>query len=310
MGFWIDQGHHARIEGRRLAMACFLVLVAWVPPAAQAEDGALGEALLAEVNARRLEAGVESLELHPALTTVARRQVRAVSVRGETGSDPDIVPDTTRLLYKEGYAAHRWSEGTLIVGSAGTLLEQWQQVSPDFHRQMTEGDFENVGLAFGRYRGRPVVTMVLALTMRTAEWRQAKPLENLERVRALALETVNAVRIEQGRTPIRQNSQLDLAAQRHAEDMLRRAYYDHISPEGDRPSDRARAAEYARARSISENIAKGPFEPDEVVHRWMNSSGHRRNILRRGVTEMGFGVAFGENENGFEILWVQLFGAR
>ena len=72
----------------------------------------------------------------------------------------------------------------------------------------------------------------------------------------------------------------------------------------------ARAAGYPRARSLSENIAKGPFTPDEVVHRWMNSSGHRRNILRRGATVMGMGVAFGENANGFEVVWVQVFASR
>ncbi len=92
--------------------------------------------------------------------------------------------------------------------------------------------------------------------------------------------------------------------------MLRRAYYDHVSPEGETVRDRVRAAGGSRRRGLAENIAKGLFTPDEVVRRWMNSSGHRRNILHRGAAEMGLGVAFGENENGFEVVWVQVFASR
>ncbi len=73
---------------------------------------------------------------------------------------------------------------------------------------------------------------------------------------------------------------------------------------------RVRAAGYRGARALAENIAKGPFTPDEVVRRWLNSPGHRRNILRRGAVETGFGVAFGENANGFEVVWVQVFSGR
>ncbi len=146
---------------------------------------------------------------------------------------------------------------------------------------------------------------------RISEWRQAAPLADLPSVRALALAlaTVNQLRLEHGRAPVRSEDSLDAAAQRHAEDMLRRAYY-HASPEGKTVGDRVRTAGYRGRRGLAENIAKGPFTPDEVVRRWMNSSGHRRNILHRGAAETGFGVAFGENRNGFEVVWVQVFASR
>ena len=88
--------------------------------------------------------------------------------------------------------------------------------------------------------------------------------------------------------------------------MLRRAYYSHTSPEGGTPGQRVQASGH-RARSVAENIAKGLFTPDEVVRRWLASPGHRRNVLFRRATEMGAGVAFGENARGFEVVWVQVF---
>ncbi len=158
-----------------------------------------------------------------------------------------------------------------------------------------------------RRQGRPIYALVLAISQRTVEWRQALPLADLETVRAEVLAAVNAARRRAGRQPVAGQAHLDLAAQRHAEDMLRRRYYDHESPEGDTARQRARAAGYSGSRTLTENIAKGLFTPEEVVRRWLDSSGHRRNILRRGAAQMGAGVAFGENANGFEVLWVQVF---
>ena len=291
-----------------------LSLVLGGPPSASPVLGTVGEqaarqALLAEINGLRRQAGLETLALDPALTTIAREQVANVARSGRMGTDPEIITSTTHRLYREGYAAHRWSEGTLIAVHEDDLLGQWRQAQPDFHTKVTAGDFEDVGIALGRFRGRPLVSMVVALKTRTYEWRQAEPLRDLDRVRREALATVNQIRGDRGLPAVRPQAQLDEAAQRHAEDMLRRAYYDHTSPEGTTAGRRVRDTGHSRARGVAENIAKGPFGPSEVVHRWMNSSGHRQNILKRRATEMGLGVAFGENANGFEVVWVQVFAS-
>lgn len=57
---------------------------------------------------------------------------------------------------------------------------------------------------------------------------------------------------------------------------------------------------------VAENIAKGIFSPDDAVQRWFDSPGHRENILLRKAREVGVGVAFGDNDNGFEVVWVQV----
>ena len=68
-----------------------------------------------------------------------------------------------------------------------------------------------------------------------------------------------------------------------------------------------RPAGFSRRPAISENLAKGLFSPAEVVDRWMNSSGHRKNILNPRFTRLGSGVAFGETAQGVEVVWVQMF---
>jgi uncharacterized protein YkwD len=101
---------------------------------------------------------------------------------------------------------------------------------------------------------------------------------------------------------------LRAAAQAPAEDQLRRADYDPVSPEGDRVRQRVERSGVFGLRLVGENIAKGLFDPRETVRRWLDSSGHRRNILHPRFSTLGVGVAFGENENGFEVIWVQTFG--
>ncbi|MEM7353824.1 MAG: CAP domain-containing protein [Acidobacteriota bacterium] len=267
-------------------------------------------ALLAELNVARQAAGQPVVEPHPVLCDIARNEAAAVAERGGTPTRADHINSITRRLYGSGYAPHSWTEGSLIATSDDAIWRQWHSVRPEWCRDAETGDFEHAGIGLARYGGRLVVTLVLALRTRTVEWRQAEPLEDLARVREVALAEVNRLRRAEDREPLVADTLLDTAAQRHAADMLRREFYAHQNPEGDTVRHRTRAAGY-RGKRVAENIAKGLFTPDEVVRRWMNSSGHRRNILHRGVTDMGFGVAFGVNRaNEFEVTWVQVFASR
>jgi uncharacterized protein YkwD len=98
---------------------------------------------------------------------------------------------------------------------------------------------------------------------------------------------------------------LTAAAQAHSADMVARAFYSHTSPEGRQPWDRAAAAGSTR-RTIGENIACGQRSPAEVVDGWMNSPGHRANILKPDFTHIGVGFAGGGPQGTY---WTQLFGA-
>jgi uncharacterized protein YkwD len=118
-----------------------------------------------------------------------------------------------------------------------------------------------------------------------------------------ALKLVNQAREAEGLAPLALEDALVDAAEAHAEDMLERDYYDHVSPEGETVRDRYLAAGGDDGRLVSENIAlcEGcPTPPDperiEALHAgWMESPEHRENILDPGLATFGFAMASGED---------------
>ncbi|MCX4966741.1 sigma-70 family RNA polymerase sigma factor [Streptomyces sp. NBC_00654] len=115
---------------------------------------------------------------------------------------------------------------------------------------------------------------------------------------------VNAERAKEGCGPVRGNGLMSTAAQRHSADMASRDYFAHTSPDGTDPGDRLTAAGY-RWSTYGENIAKGQRTPAEVMSSWMNSPGHRANILNCSFEEIGVGM----RSTGSGPVWTQNFGA-
>lgn len=82
------------------------------------------------------------------------------------------------------------------------------------------------------------------------------------------------------------------AAQAHSDDMARRNYFSHTSPEGRTMVDRLRA-QGASYRLVAENIAMGQPTAREAVRSWLGSAGHRQNIENCGFTRHGVGLNAG-----------------
>ena len=111
---------------------------------------------------------------------------------------------------------------------------------------------------------------------------------------------VNLERAKAGCGPVRTDDRLTAAARGHSRDMVDRDYFSHTSPEGKGPGDRAAAAGYPRWSG--ENIAAGYPTPEAVVRGWMDSPGHRANILN--CQSKATGVGYDAREN----MWTQMFG--
>ncbi len=120
------------------------------------------------------------------------------------------------------------------------------------------------------------------------------------------LRLTNAERAYYGLPALTFNATLGTAAQLHAEDMAANSYLEHTGLNGSTPASRATNAGYDYLY-IGENIAAGYQTPEEVVDAWMNSEGHRANILNSNYTEIGFGYAYQYNDY-YGSYWVQLFG--
>ncbi|MEQ9318063.1 MAG: CAP domain-containing protein, partial [Polyangiaceae bacterium] len=106
--------------------------------------------------------------------------------------------------------------------------------------------------------------------------------------------------------PVGAHPQLRAAARGHADDMARRDYFDHHSPEGTGPMQRAIAAGY-QGGFVGENIAAGQRSPAEVVQAWIDSPGHCVNLMDPRFRFLGVGYLFDQNDK-FGDYWVQNFG--
>jgi uncharacterized protein YkwD len=111
----------------------------------------------------------------------------------------------------------------------------------------------------------------------------------------------NVERARAGCGAVRVDARLQAAAEAHSKDMVDRDYFDHTSPDGEGPGDRAAAAGYPSWSG--ENIAVGYPTPEAVVQGWMNSTGHRANILN--CQSKATGVGFDQRKN----MWTQMFGS-
>lgn len=118
-------------------------------------------------------------------------------------------------------------------------------------------------------------------------------------------ELVNAERAKEGCGPVTVNDRLNTAALRHSADMEAKDYFSHTSQDGRDPGDRITAAGY-RWSTYGENIAKGQRTPADVMRSWMDSPGHRANILNCSFKEIGVG----KQDSGGGPVWTQVFGAR
>ncbi|MCX4796388.1 CAP domain-containing protein [Streptomyces sp. NBC_01242] len=130
----------------------------------------------------------------------------------------------------------------------------------------------------------------------------SKPAAPASRAAARVLTLVNRVRAEAGCSPLAKSAKLTKAARAHSADMASHRNMSHTSSDGSAASDRITGSGYDW-RAYGENVARGYTTPEDVVAGWMNSPGHRRNILDCSFKEIGVGVAQPGN------YWTQDFGA-
>ena len=111
---------------------------------------------------------------------------------------------------------------------------------------------------------------------------------------------VNEQRVKNGLNPLTENWELSRVARYKSQDMVDNRYFSHTSPTYGSPFQMIRAFGIS-FRQAGENIAYGQRTPQAVVNAWMNSSGHRANILNASYTQIGVGYMAAGN------YWTQMF---
>ncbi|GIN88320.1 serine protease [Heyndrickxia sporothermodurans] len=114
------------------------------------------------------------------------------------------------------------------------------------------------------------------------------------------VDLTNKERAKNGLSALKIDTELSKVARIKSNDMATKKYFDHNSPTYGSPFDMMKKFGISY-RSAGENIAMGQRSPEEVVKAWMNSEGHRANILNKNYTHIGVGYV--ENGN----YWTQEF---
>ena len=133
-----------------------------------------------------------------------------------------------------------------------------------------------------------------------AEQKPAEEAKSLSEFEQRVVELTNAERTKQGLPALKIDTELSKVARIKSEDMQKNNYFDHNSPTYGSPFDMMKKFGISYT-SAGENIAQGQRTPEEVVQAWMNSAGHRANILNNGFTHIGVGYVESGN------YWTQQF---
>jgi uncharacterized protein YkwD len=117
-------------------------------------------------------------------------------------------------------------------------------------------------------------------------------------------ELINKERAKAGCGSVRTDERMRVAGRAHSADMAKNNYFSHTGLDGSTFVDRLERAGYPRSGAAGENIAYGYATAQDVVTGWMNSEGHRNNILNCSAKATGVGLAY----RGSTPYWTQLFG--
>lgn len=124
------------------------------------------------------------------------------------------------------------------------------------------------------------------------------------------LRLTNVTRSEHGIPELKESFLLNAVAVDRARDMFEKQYFDHVSPTGEKAADIAQKAGY-RYKMIGENIAAGAFITNQkIINGWMQSPGHRKNLLSGKFEEIGVAVVRGRLEGDETWIAVQVFGRQ
>ncbi|MFD7433872.1 CAP domain-containing protein [Streptomyces sp. NPDC059861] len=265
------------------------------PPGPPSAPDPLG--FLPLVNLARARAGSPPVALDARLTDAARQHARAMAAAGRLGVEGGDGVAVHQRVTAAGFAY--LTIGEHLVSGPRTPAEFVDHClrTHGLRRTLHDPAFTHAGLAHAD-GGRSGDTFWTAL------WATPLTPAGLARATADVIDLTNHARTRAGLPSLAQGPALTRAAQAHSDDMVARDFYSHTAPDGSRPWDRAAAAGSTR-RSIGENIACGQRSPTEVVTGWMNSPGHRANILKPDFTHIGIGFAGGGRSGTY---WTQLFG--
>jgi uncharacterized protein YkwD/stress response protein SCP2 len=267
------------------------------PASSPPVPAAAGDSFLSLVNAERTRAGVRRVTLDARLAAAAQSHATVMAGQGRLSTEG---PDGTSVYQRVtagGYAYLTIAEHLVSGPRTAAGFVDYCRTGEATRRPLHDPLLVDAGIG-------QAVDARSGDFFWTALWARPFSAEGLARTVSDVLALTNAERAASRLAPLAHDPRLAAAAHAHSADMVARGFYSHTTPEGLQPWDRARAAGSAH-RGIGENIACGQRAAAEVVRGWMNSPGHRANILKPDFTHLGVGFVGGGQAGMY---WTQLFG--
>lgn len=249
------------------------------------------------VNSARTTAGSRPVRADARLVSAARAHAAAMAAAGALSVETRDGVSVHQRVVAAGFAY--LTVGEHLVSGPRTPAEfvAYCLRAERTRRTLHDASFTHAGWAY-------VTAGPAGETYWTALWAVPLTPDGLARTTAEVVGLTNRERAGAGLPVLGVDARLTAAAQAHSADMVARDFYSHTDPDGGKPWDRAAAAGAGQG-SVGENIACGQRSPAEVVEGWMNSPGHRANILKPDFTHIGIGLAGGGRAGTY---WTQLFG--
>ena len=246
------------------------------------------EAISAGIDDARTEVGAPHLERRQVLDSIALEYARAVAAlsherRLAYGKPVGSLLDAAGVGYRFADLQFQMVRGYENPGEA--LLRSWKNHRPGWERAL-ESRYDAIGLATERADDGWVVLVSILV--------DDPPLPgDLDDLAGDVMERVNRLRVKRGLVALEPDDRLASVARMHSEDMARRGYLDHVDPEGRTPADRVESAGI-RYTVVGENVVRTQGADDFAeasVRSWLESDGHRANMLNEEYTRTGVGVA-------------------
>ncbi|MFD4765288.1 CAP domain-containing protein [Streptomyces niveus] len=253
-----------------------------------------GGGFTALVNAERSRSGAPPVTADARLTSAARAHCAAMAAAGRLDGAPG--PGLYQRITEQGYSYLTVAEQLVSGPRSEADFLAYCLTDTRMSRTVRDPDLAQVGVAHSPAADGDIFW--------TAVWARPLTPHGLAAVASDVVALTNAERTAAGLRPLAGDPRLTVAAQAHSDDMVALGFYSHTSPDGRQPWDRAAAAGCSH-RGIGENIACGQRSAAEVVRGWMDSPGHRANILKPDFTHIGIGLRGGGEMATY---WTQLFG--
>ena len=261
--------------------------------------GLIAEDLFEQIGEAREAAGLEPVARDPAMDALAARRAGLLAARPRERRLPPEETLTELLRTDPAFAERRVRVRELIdvqrdIEDPGqAALDAWATMA-DAEDTLLEPRLGEVGLAVREADDGDLILVALFNNLRPVmlDWREiARDVEA----------EINAIRADAGLPRLRTIEELRRVARDHSEDMARRNYFDHVNPDGLTPGDRAGRAQI-RFEILAENIGVS-YEIEHpaaaIVQEWMDSEGHRRNIMDGRFNRTGVGIYIADDERMF-----------